>query len=156
MSKQATSPAGRYAYEHVVPFLGDISQVELARISGVHRTVISRARSIGFTAWQADQIACALDQHPAVVWPNWLDEQVAQQMYPDCGSRATAVRHRRNGEIPEGATLADVCAVCAEALAAYDRKRYRKRMAVAGAREAERRRDRVRKQLTRDAIRLAS
>lgn len=81
---------------------------QLAAVLGVKASTINRwPRDL--TAARADRIACALDLHPAVVWPDWWDAIAVDddadlfagmplRPYAPCGTTAAAARHRHNGE----------------------------------------------------------
>ena len=52
------------------------SKLALARRLGVDPTLIHRAaRRGGVTYWTADRWAVALGWHPAMIWPEWLEEE---------------------------------------------------------------------------------
>ncbi|MCU1451942.1 MAG: hypothetical protein JWN46_88 [Acidimicrobiales bacterium] len=54
---------------------GRLNPREAGALLGVCRRTILRWRARGVDEWTADRLACALNLHPAVVWPDWLDEQ---------------------------------------------------------------------------------
>jgi len=49
-----------------------VSARRLAEKIGVSRRTVCRWQRHGLTEAQADQAACALGTHPALVWPEWL------------------------------------------------------------------------------------
>lgn len=45
-----------------------------SRVLGVSRSTIHRWRRGGLTCRTADRVAIALNLHPAILWPDWLDD----------------------------------------------------------------------------------
>lgn len=123
----------------------------LAELVGVTRETVQRWARDGVPAKQVDAVAIAVGSHPVELWPEW--ERPLSQMYPDCGSRATAVRHRRNGEVPAGVALIEVCEVCGLAEQEHERRKYHRRRQDPEWVERERARNRARMRRTRAARR---
>lgn len=84
----------------------------LARITGRHRSVISRWQTIGIPDLDADEIAVALGVHPGEVWDDWFDQPLEPVLCP-VPSRGAIKRHRRAGE--------PLCLDCAVVEAEYER-----------------------------------
>jgi transcriptional regulator with XRE-family HTH domain len=52
---------------------GSITQRELATAAGVALRTVSRWWARGSVpAWAADELAVAVGEHPALLWPEWL------------------------------------------------------------------------------------
>lgn len=80
----------RYALSELLAATG-LTESGLTRRAGISGSTLKLARERGFTADAADRYSTRCGLHPSVVWPSWLEDQIAAHEVecaaPDCTER---------------------------------------------------------------------
>lgn len=63
----------RLPLEPLLAAVGRPPKHRFADAVGVHAKQVYRWLEYGVTEVQADELACRLDLHPAIIWPDWAD-----------------------------------------------------------------------------------
>jgi hypothetical protein len=54
---------------------GEIADGFIAELVGKHVRLVGRYRADGVSHRIADELCCAIDIHPALIWPEWVSEE---------------------------------------------------------------------------------
>lgn len=135
-------PVKRYALQSLIDAVG-LSEAETARRIGLSGSTLKRAREVGFTETAADRYACRAGFVPWMVWPEWIDDVVAD-VSVECADEKCAVMF-----VPTNARQR----FCSQRCASRNRKR-RQYQTDAEFREKERARQATYKAATRRAANL--
>lgn len=68
------APQPRFPLAPLMRAAGADNHCHLARMTGAHRTAITRAAKEGLTVRAADRYAVAVGLHPVEVWPDFIPQ----------------------------------------------------------------------------------